>query len=156
MIGQTKYDAMVNKGNYKAQIDKTLCSSDNDDPSSAGEGSQNQSSGSTMPDYEMWTVNSSRTDDSSPQTVKVWIHESGKDMGNEPPKAIFAKAVITEGTSDTNPYGLFTLNFKMSPEIDGVVSLQSPLVKAAEVSRKPYLRQGASQVRLQHEYDHSR
>jgi hypothetical protein len=122
MISQTKYDAMVNKGNYKAQIDKTLCSSDNDDPSSAGEDSQNQSSGSTMPDYQMWTVNSSRLDDISPQTVKVWIHESGKDMGKEPPKAIFAKAIITEGTSDTNPYGLFTLNFKMSPEIDGVVS----------------------------------
>jgi hypothetical protein len=122
MIGQTKYDVMVNKGNYKAQIDKTLCSSDNDDPSSAGEDSQDQSSGSTMPDYEMWTVNSSRMDNSSPQTVKVWIHESGKDMGKEPPKVIYAKAVITEGTSDTNPYGLFTMNFKMSPEIDGVVS----------------------------------
>ena len=135
MIGQTKYDVMVNKGNYKAQIDKTLCSSDNDDPSSAGEDSQNQSSGSTMPDYEMWTVNSSRTDDSSPQTVKVWIHESARDMGKEPPKAIFAKAVITEGTSDANPYGLFTLNFKMSPEIDGVVfpiTIGKGLLKSVE------------------------
>ncbi len=135
MIGQTKYDVMVNKGSYKAQIDKNLCSSDSDDPSSAGESSQNQSSGSTMPDYEMWTVNSSRTDDSSPQTVKVWIHESGKDMGKEPPKAIFAKAVITEGTSDVNPYGLFTLNFKMSPEIDGVilpVTMGKGLLKSVE------------------------
>ena len=135
MIGQTKYDVMVNKGNYKAQIDKKLCSSDSDDPSSAGEASQNQSSGSTMPDYEMWTVNSSRLDDSSPQTVKVWIHESGDDMGKEPPKVIFAKAVITEGTSDTNPYGLFTMNFKMSPEVDGVilpVTMGKGLLKSVE------------------------
>ncbi|MBI5098557.1 MAG: hypothetical protein HZB30_04900 [Nitrospirae bacterium] len=137
MIGQTKYDEMVNKGSYKAQIDKKLCSSDNDDPSSAGQDSQNQSSGSTMPDYEMWTVNSSRTDDISPQIVKVWIHESAGDMGKEPPKVIFAKAVITEGTSNTNPYGLFTMNFKMSPEIDGVVApitMGKGLLKSVENS----------------------
>jgi hypothetical protein len=135
MIGQTKYDEMVNKGNYKAQIDKKLCSSDKDDPSSAGQESQNQSSGSTMPDYEMWTVNSSRTDDSSPQTVKVWIHETSKGQGNEPSKVIFAKAVITEGTSDTNPYGLFKMNFKMYPEINGVMSstiLGKGLMKSEE------------------------
>ena len=33
MIGQTKYSEMVNKGDYKVQIDKNLCSSDKDDPS---------------------------------------------------------------------------------------------------------------------------
>lgn len=129
MIGQTKYDEMVNKGTYKAQVDKNQCSNDNDDPSSAGESSQNQSSGSTMPKYEMWTVNSTRADDSSPQVVKVWIHESpDDDMGKEPAKMIYAKAVITEGVSDTNPYGIFTMNFRMHPELNGVVS-SSPMGK---------------------------
>jgi len=122
MIGQTKYDEMLNKGTYKAQIDKNQCSSNNDDPSSAGENSQNQSSGSTMPKYEMWTINSTRADDNSPQIVKVWIHESSDDdKGMEPPKMIYAKAVITEGVSDTNPYGIFTMNFRIHPELDGVV-----------------------------------
>ncbi|MEW6602767.1 MAG: hypothetical protein AB1499_17480, partial [Nitrospirota bacterium] len=129
MIGQTKYSEMVNKGNYKAQIDKTLCSSDSDDPSSAGEDSQNQSSGSTMPEYELWTINSSRADDNSPQIVKVWIHESGDDMDKEPPKAIYAKTIITEEVSDTNPYGIFSLNFKMYPEINGVVNTSTTLGK---------------------------
>ena len=78
-IGQSKYDEMLNLGPYKAQIDKNLCSSGKDDPSSAGEGSQDQSSGSTKPDYEMWTIVSSRANDESPQIVKAWIHQQGSD-----------------------------------------------------------------------------
>ncbi len=121
MVGQTQYDAMVNKGNYKAQIDTNLCSSNNDDPSSAGEGSQDQSSGSTMPKYEMWTVNSSRVDNNSPQILKAWIHESQEPYGDEPGRAIFAKVVITEPVTETNPYGIFTIYWKMLPEVDGTI-----------------------------------
>ena len=138
MIGQTKYDAMLNQGNYKAQIDKNLCSSSKDDPSSAGQGSQNQSSGSTAPKYEMWTVNSSRADDNSPQILKAWIHEPKDDRSEEPGKAIFAKVTVTEPVTETNPYGIFTLYFKMYPEIDGTVYpvLMSKGIMKTEIDSK--------------------
>jgi hypothetical protein len=118
-MAQTKYDLMLNKGPYKAQIDMNLCKTGKDDASSAGESSQNTSSGSGMPDYEMWTVDSARPDDSSPQTVRAWIHQKGTDY--EPEMLIQARVVITEGVSETNPYGLFTLNFKGLPVMDGEV-----------------------------------
>src|SRR4030042_4050036 len=121
MIGQTQYEAMLNKGNYKAQIDKNLCSSNKDDPSAAGQGSQNQSSGSTAPNYMMWTVNSSRVDNNSPPYLKAWIHERKEGHGEEPGKLISAKVVITEPVTETNQYAIFTLSFKMFPEIDGTV-----------------------------------
>ncbi|MBI5056175.1 MAG: hypothetical protein HZB61_06135 [Nitrospirae bacterium] len=119
-MAQTKYDVMINKGDYKAQIDMNQCSKSKDDAASAGESSQNQSSGSTAPDYEMWTVNSSRADSSSPHIVKVWVHEEAdKDM---PEKVIYVKVAITEGKSDTNPYGIFTMNFIGHPVVNGVVN----------------------------------
>ena len=112
-IDQAKYAEMLNKGNYKAQIDKKLCSSGKDSASDAGQQSQNQSSGANMPDYELWTLNSSRASDSSPHIVTAWIHQKGTE--SEPDSLISAKVVITEGASEENPYGLFTLNFKANP-----------------------------------------
>jgi hypothetical protein len=126
-IGQTKYDEMLNKGNYKAQIDNNLCKSGKDDPSSAGQNSQNQSSSSTMPDYEIWTVNSSRADDSSPQIVKAWIHQKG--MPPEPDLIIFAKAVIEKGLDEVPPYGLFTVSFKAYPDINVPLEYRPILTK---------------------------
>ncbi len=63
MFGQTKYDEMMNKGAYTAQIDMNQCSSARGDASQAGQESSNQSSGATAPSYESWTVVSSRADD---------------------------------------------------------------------------------------------
>jgi len=126
-MGQSRYDEMVNSGNYKAQIDVNQCSQNKDSASSAGESSQNQSSGSTAPNYEMWTVNSSRADNSSPHIVKVWIHEKAEPKYNEPAKVIYVKVTITEGASDTNPYGIFTIYFKGHPEEGGVVDTEQTM-----------------------------
>ncbi len=120
MFAQTGYEEMVNKGNYKAQIDVDRCSSANDDASSQGESAQNQSSGSNATEYEYWTVNSSRADTSSPQIVKMWIHEDAEDdCPDEIPmcgeKYIEALLTITEGKSDTNPYGIFKMDFRGYP-----------------------------------------
>ncbi len=119
MMGQTRYDLMLNKGDYKAQIDMNQCSSSKDSTSNAGQSSQNQSSGSSQPNYETWTVNSSRANNSSPHIVKAWIHEEGDQ--SEPGKVIYTRTSITEGKSSTNPYGIFTMNFKAYPETSGVV-----------------------------------
>lgn len=133
MIGQSQYDDMVNKGTYKAQIDKTQCSSDQDSAESAGQDSQNQSSGSDMPEYEIWTVDSSRADnnDGTPHIVKVWINEDARQDGDhqEPAKVIYVKTTITEGVSATNPYGIFTLNFRGHPKINGVVNTNMTMFK---------------------------
>ena len=107
MIGQTGYQNMVNQGNYKAMIDVSQCESR--DSASSGN-SKNTSSGSNMPDYEFWTVNSARQDNNSDHIVKAWVHEGAEEF--EPAKVIHVRSIITEGVSDTNPYGLFTMYFK--------------------------------------------
>ncbi len=112
-IGQSKYDEMMNEGVYKAQIDINQCAQGRDSASQAGSDSKNQSSGSSMPDYEMWTVESSRASSSAPQIVKVWIEQEGGD--HDPPSMIFVKMTITEGKSDSNPVGVFDLYFKGHP-----------------------------------------
>ena len=127
MMAQTKYDAMLNKGAYKAQVDTNKCSKNSDDASSAGQSSQNQSSGSTAPSYELWTVDSSRADGNSPHIVKVWIH--GEASEHEPAELIFAKLTITESASSTNPYGIFIMNFQGHPVINGVTNTSITLFK---------------------------
>ncbi len=128
MIGQTQYDTMLNKGAYKALIDSNQCASNKSDASSAGQDAQDQSSGSSRPKYEMWTVESSRADNSSAEILKAWVHEEA-DHG-EPAKVIFARVVITEGKSDSNPYGIFTLNFRGAPAADLTQTIFRGILKA--------------------------
>lgn len=123
MIGQTQYDEMVNKGTYKTMVDKNQCSTKRDSAEAAGQESTNQSSGSTAPDYETWIVNSYRETDTSPQIIRAWItSEGGKGGGGggvEPGEIIHAKVTVTESVSETNPYGIFTMNFLAYPLIVG-------------------------------------
>jgi hypothetical protein len=112
-IEQSRYDEMVNKGPYTAQIDVSLCESDGDSAGNAAEESQNQSSGSGQPEFELWTQDSVRADNGSTHSIKTWIHQEGDDF--EPSSIIRAHTEITEGVSDSNPYGIFTLNFKAHP-----------------------------------------
>lgn len=116
MVAQAHYDSMVNKGAYKAQIDKNLCSSSKDSASQA-KNSATSSSGSGAPDYLDWTVISNRKDTSSPQVVAAWLHETmGGGPGQSTKVVILTKTVIGESSSSTNPYGLFTMNFVAYPE----------------------------------------
>ena len=126
MIGQTRYDVMLNRGPYKAQVDANLCKG-RGDASAAGQQSANQSSGSDMPKYEMWTVDSSRADNTAPQVVKVWVHESAEEY--EPEKVIFAKATVVEGVSPSNPVGIFNINFQAFPAVNGVPNLSDSIFK---------------------------
>jgi hypothetical protein len=105
MVGNTRYDAMVNKGAYLALVDQNLCRS----ASGAGQQSQDQSSGANMPQYMEFIMNSTRQDNTSDEIVKAWVHQPAKDQ--DPPAIIYAHIVVSEGTSSANPYGIFTLNF---------------------------------------------
>lgn len=119
-LGQTQYHEMLNQGDYLAQVDKKRCEQGRDSVSNAGQqAQQSQQSGaeSDMPEYESWTVNSSRADGDSPQVVKFWIQDEGNEYDG--PSQIRAKIIISEGVSETNPYGIFTMNFKSYPVRDG-------------------------------------
>ena len=134
MMSQSKYDVMLNQGAYVALIDQTQCNSAKSDASSAGQASQNQSSSATMPDYMTFTVVATRADNSSPEYTKVWVHSKAK--GSDPEQIIMVNIIITEGKSDTNPYGLFTMNFLGLPSTDGVVTSQNPLFKGVMKAEK--------------------
>lgn len=136
MMSQSQYDEMVNKGTYRAQIDMNQCDQDRDSAEGAGQSSTNQSSSSTMPDYEDWTVNSYRANDTSDHIVKVWIHEEARSEGSwsEPAKTIYVKVTITEGASAANPYGLFRLDFKGIPDGSSTVMFKGYLESVQEGS----------------------
>jgi hypothetical protein len=120
MVSQTKMDAMLNKGAYVALVDETQCDASKSDASSAAEDSQNQSSSANMPDYVTFTVLATRADNNSPQYAKVWVHL--KQKGSDPEQMILVNLTITEGKSDTNPYGLFTMDFLGHPATNGVMN----------------------------------
>ncbi len=111
MLGQSRYDVMLNRGYYRAQVDKNLCSGNRSDASSAGQTATDQSSGASRPRYEEWVLDSYRASAQSPHIVRIWVH-SESDNPNDTPQIIYAKVVITEGTDTAPPYGLFTANFK--------------------------------------------
>ena len=96
---QTRADLMLNAGDYKAQIDTAKCEEGSGD------------SKSNTPKYEMWTVNSSRTE-GEPMIVKAWVPWDLDDDG-EPDARIYAKNKIYRGPSDTYPWGFFRMNFKL-------------------------------------------
>jgi hypothetical protein len=139
MMAQTKYGEMLNAGTYKALIDMNQCKQERDDASSA-DGEDSQSSGSSMPDYEQWTVDSSRDSNGSPHIVKAWIHESadkgGGEGGGEPAKLIYTKTEITEAASEANPYGIFTVNFEAYPISEGAAAV-SKKRRGAKAGKDP-------------------
>ena len=130
MMAQTKYGEMVNKGEYKALVNEKVCRG-NDDVSNA---SSSKGTSSNAPEYMEWTVRSTRADNDSPQIIEAWVHEKAED--GRPPVLIQAKAVITEGSSAENPYGIFTMNFVGYPVIDGVPVLATPGFKGILTSQR--------------------
>jgi len=98
---------MLNRGDYKAQVDDSQCEQDKGGSSgdSSSGGGADQSSSSTV-SYSYWVANSARADNTAVQVVKAWVAASEDD-----PQYIQAKLTITEGKSDTNSLGIFRLDF---------------------------------------------
>jgi len=80
-------------GNYKAQIDKTKCETQDGDSQSGA------------PDYEMWTLNVTRTA-GEPMLAKVWIPNF---MGG----TIYVKGQWYRSPSEDYPLGHFNFNFEL-------------------------------------------
>jgi hypothetical protein len=138
MAGQTQYDDMLNQGPYKALVDEKQCSNEKDDASSAdGEGSQ--ASGAARPEYMQWTVDSARAGHGAPHVVKVWVREDSDDPF-EPSQLIFAKMVITESASASNPYGIFNLDFEAHPLGDHPAGPAAAMDASGEPLFRGYMR----------------
>ena len=100
-MGQTRAGLMLGQGNYKAQIDKTQCN----------ESSGGGSGGSNAPQYEMWTVNSSRAD-GEPMIVKAWVPMDWDEDGVED-SIIYAMTKVYQSPSDDYPWGHFKMSFRL-------------------------------------------
>ncbi|WP_035055283.1 hypothetical protein [Andreprevotia chitinilytica] len=122
-IAQTKYDAFVNKGPYRALVDSNPCKSNKDDPNAAAASSQDQTSGSNSPNYMTWTLNVTRADNASPEAIDFWV--SGAGGGNGSKMKIQAHMVVSAGASASNPLGLFKLDYIGYPVVGGVVGTTS-------------------------------
>lgn len=124
MISQTRAEEFVNDGAYIALVDE---SEETVGEGSSAPGSTGQSSGSNATELNPWTVLVTRASADANQVARVWIPliDGPDDLGqgggagggggaSEP--TIFAKAVVREGASDSNPYGSFELNYAMKGE----------------------------------------
>jgi len=115
-MGQTGASEMVNQGAYTALINGDKCRQ-GENQSSAG--SSGQSSGGNVTQYEIWTVDSTREDNSSPQYVNIWVPDEGGDDPMES-QTILVDVRIDEGVSDARPFGSFTLNFRGVVDASGM------------------------------------
>ena len=101
-------DQLVNKGDYVALVDENKC-----DTSSQSSTSQSGSSGSgSQTNFTTAFVNSGRASNSDPMIVKAWLNEDedGQAM------TIFARVSATAAPSNSNPYGVFRLDFCGHPD----------------------------------------
>ena len=108
MMAQTRYDEMLNKGPYKALINENVCSASRSSASAGSAGSSAAAAAaSSAPNYVTWLVKSERASNSSDQIVQVQFREREDDAE----QVIEARAVIEEGATPDNPYGVFKMSF---------------------------------------------
>jgi len=101
LLKQTAYSGLVNEGVYKAQIDENSCNA------GGGGGDTGQSSG-TAQSFNIWVIESSRASATGAQNVEFWIPPMAGDGDQH---EIRVRMTITKGRDETNPFGVFTLNF---------------------------------------------
>lgn len=127
MVDQTKYADMVNKGFYKAMINSGACQG-NDSADNSGASAQGDTSGSAAPSYDTWTVKSERADANSPQVLTAYVHMANGGPSNQP-MTVQALMTITEGTSSSNPLGIFTMNYKGFMDSDSATTVMKGILK---------------------------
>jgi len=100
-LSQTKYAEQTNAG-----VDRCLVEAEDD------HGGERGNSG---PEYEEWTVLSTRASNDSPQLVKFWL-DNDEPMGTPMEALIYGSLTIEEEPSEDRPLGRFALYFKCLPE----------------------------------------
>lgn len=97
-------DALVNKGAYLALVDENKC---NDDARSSSSNSASDSAGSSAASYTTATIDSARASNTDPMRMRAWLDESNDGQS----ATIYVNTVATEAPSDSNPYGVFRLDY---------------------------------------------
>jgi len=97
-------EALVNQGNYIALVDGNKC-----DPEARASSSNSgaDSASTSAPAYKTAIVNSTRTSNDEPMRARTWIDEKEKDFS----ATIFINISASEAPSDSNPYGIFRLDY---------------------------------------------
>ncbi len=127
MIDQTNYGDHVNAGPYVALVDAKRCESRSEDHSSE---SDDQSSGSDGGmDLERWVLDVTRESNTSPQVAEVWVSGTDEEEGFSETFEINARMTIEEAASESNPFGIFTIEF--SDTISGTDFSETGLGKIA-------------------------
>jgi hypothetical protein len=104
VMSSMRPDALVNQGPYNALIDQNVCNSSKQTSASNSGGG----GGATQaPNYMTAVVNSTRASNSNPMVVSAWI--SMDQHGT--PVTIFAHISASTAPSDSNPYGVFRLDY---------------------------------------------
>lgn len=115
-VGQIRAEDLVNQGAYYALVNTNECQQSgggsSSDASAGASGGVSSSDSSQATKYEKWLVQSTRTNNSSPQIVRIWIPPNGQSSDPMDNQYILVHITVNEGVSNTNPFGKFTLNFK--------------------------------------------
>lgn len=106
LLSQTGSSSMVNKGPYIALVNADKCSQGQSSAAQTG-----PSSGTTAANFQRWVIDSARPDNSSPQAVRIWMPNPG-DNSSGAMQTILVQLLITDGVTDTNPFGKFRMKFR--------------------------------------------
>jgi hypothetical protein len=140
-VEQTAARDMVNQGAYIALVDEDKCMEGENQSDASSGGAQSTASSSQSAEYSKWTVLSTRSDNDSPQIVKIWV--PGDPEADHPMDAqrILVTTTISEGVSDLNPYGSFVMNFvgeaPVGPQDSYVQVMQGTLQTIENSEGKP-------------------
>lgn len=134
-VGQTGADQIVNE-TYTALIDTERCRTDFDDDEDTG-----QSSGDSE-EFQLWTIESTRESNDSPQVVKIWVPAEGGDGGEDDPmdqQRILVEVTIDSEGDENNPYGQFTMNWRGVVDMQGndVTTMQGTIQAALDADSRP-------------------
>jgi len=146
LMDQTQADEMVNQGTYLALVDFNRCQQGQ----SGGGNSGQSASGGKGAQYWNFVVNSSRASNGAPQIVKVWIsgiEPDGPAAGGE--FRVDVETTITEGVSDANPFGVFTMNYAFPDGVggyDGGGTLKTVSASGGQVAFTVIEKEGTEQV----------
>ena len=124
-LDQTGYQDpnTLNAGPYIALIEITRCEQSGEGGGGDSAGGQTDA-GQSTPEYEEWTVESTRASDTSEQVVKFWI-DWDEDYGPDDETIaarLYGKLTIFESPSEALPYGRFKLDFKLLARTAGPTS----------------------------------
>jgi hypothetical protein len=125
IMAAMKPDALVNQGNYVALVDEAKC--DPDGRSSSGNSGATSDGAQGAASYMTAIVNSSRTSNSDPMQVNIWVDERDADQNS----TIFVHTAATQAPTDANPYGQFRLDYCGRPEGSSSCAMNGYLEGAA-------------------------